>query len=235
MEYSSRQLNRMQRSAPTQWNGRALPSLQEACRKRCLFSDGSDDDLRRRLKRFKTNLPRLEALQCAICSDVSTVDELVIVCDNGHHVCFECAVGMARQPAARHACPMRCDSFGFRPPNHLLRRLAEPLVKDVAPSPAFALYQKLSDAGVVPLDLDVSTLRFMGIVMHCPEARALATRVCHNWRHHLDLMRQLNQTVSCNTPRHVRFVEDSSDEDDDTQEDTTRAPSPSSPPPPPDA
>ena len=230
MEYSSRQLSRMRRSVSTRMNGRSLPSLQEACRKRRLFTDGSDDDLRRRLKRFKTNLPRLEALQCAICSDISNINEIVMVCDSGHHVCFECAVGMARQPAARHACPMRCDSFGFRSPNHLLRRLAEPLVQDVAPSAGFLLYQKLSEAGVVPLDLDVSTLRFMGAVMRSPDARAIAENMCQNWQRHLDLMRQLNQHVERNTPRHVRFADsDDSSEDEENDEQENHADASSQP------
>ena len=142
MEYSRRQLDRMQLEAPTPFRGQVLPSLLEACKKRRLYTEGSEDELRRRLKRFKARYADMEPLQCPICSEISSLDEIVLVCSNEHHVCFECAVGMARQPAHCHKCPMRCNTFEFRAPNQLLRRLAQHMVKDVATYNIIQRYRK---------------------------------------------------------------------------------------------
>ena len=215
-DYSRRQLDRMRRGAPTVYRGQTLPSLQEACAKRKLRNEGSEEELRRRLKRFKARREDMEPLQCPICSEFCSIDEIVLVCENDHHVCFECALGLARQPAHRHACPMRCDTFQFHEPSHLLRRLAQPLVQDVAPSGAFQMYRKLVDGGVVPSDMSVDTLRFMGVVHHHSPVRALAQRAYEGWLRHLDLMHQLNTEVARHTPRHIRFDVSSSDEEEET-------------------
>lgn len=214
MEYSRRQLDRMQLARPTVYRGHALPSLRDACQKRRLCTDGDDNDLRTRLKRFKARQADMAPLQCPICSDFCCVDEIVLVCSNDHHVCFECALGLARQGAHRHRCPMRCSDFKLREPNHLLRRLAQPLVRDVVPSGTHAMYRQLVGCGIIPHDLSIEVLRFVGVVTQHPPLRALAQRACSAWRAHVEATEELNAAAARHAPRHVRFPSSSEEEDE---------------------
>ena len=83
--------------------------------------------MRKRLKCARFCTPRLlEDLACPVCRSTPHPDDVLIVCDAGHHMCFACILGIYRLSApARHVCPMRCGKLRVSPPGYLLRCLVQ--------------------------------------------------------------------------------------------------------------
>lgn len=128
--------------------------VREGCRKRGLSDKGRAFEVRKRLARHEE---RVRLLMCPVCREVPPLGDLVLVCAEGHHLCFGCLLGVMRCRPARRRCPMRC-ALQPRPPGRLCRELLRheyaelPACAQAPGSPHLPLYRMLRAEELVPFD-----------------------------------------------------------------------------------
>ena len=79
-----------------------LPPLSSICRKRGLPLSGGTVQQRKRLKEARSH----EILRCPVCLEVPCIDDIVLSCKRGHHMCFSCLVQL-RKPL----CPLCVEAL----------------------------------------------------------------------------------------------------------------------------
>ena len=218
MQYTKRELDCMQLARTTTYRGRPLPSLRDECGKRKLDQQGSGNELRRRLKRFKAHQAQLEPLLCPVCGEHAAVEELFSVCaEQHHHLCFTCILGIVRQPPRARRCPMRCGALRVARLSPLVRDMAQPLLRDVVVSRAYRTYQLLLECGMVSPELTVDNLQFVSTVLRHPDLMLRATAIQQKWNDYTSAVDDLTKNALTHLPRHTP-EEDDTEEDSDSSE-----------------
>ena len=157
-----------------------LPSLSSVCRKRGLPLGGSTIQLRKRLKKERSD----EILRCPVCLEIPCVDDIVMTCKQGHHMCFPCLVQLKKP-----LCPLCVEPLQPAPPGHLLRQMLEyeggatsPAKPEASSSSWLSLYRQVQP--VFPDGGDMwswQCTHTFGVIMRTPEGRQWV-RQCSRWR-----------------------------------------------------
>jgi len=113
-------IERMRAEAVVKLGTAVLPSLTATCRKRGLPAGGSATQMKKRLREDRT----AEILRCPVCLDAPCIEDVIVVCAEGHHMCFGC-LAQLRKPS----CPICVSPLRPSPPGQLLRQLLENVSK----------------------------------------------------------------------------------------------------------
>jgi hypothetical protein len=160
---SNHHIDHMKVSRAVTCGTHVLPSLVTVCRKRGLPTEGGAVQLKKRLREDRSQ----ELLRCPVCYEKPCQEDIVVVCGEGHHMCFGCLMQLRKAACPQCAAPLRPAA-----PGQLLRQLLEYECVVSNTAPLLPLYRTIMSC-CFPKDCvwSFAAIRRFGLLMATAEGR----------------------------------------------------------------